>query len=132
MASIVLSTVFYLSSSEIVLYLDVGITKYFFSCKTSTFFDIKSQELLHNCRRKCYNFIRRKNAVLFYASLTNYTPCYELKCFSFVISITCPSSEIRGSLCNYVTNTGQRGLYLGLSCSREPIYSGNNNYLIPC
>ena len=60
-----------------VLYLYVGITFFFFFCKTSTFFVIKSEELFLIKRNSFENATvqlhRQKNAVLFYASLRNYT-----------------------------------------------------------
>ena len=65
-----------------VLYLDVGIAKKCFCCKTSTFFGIKSEELFlpkqnwnMHAYWKCYSSVtQEKHAVLIYASLTNYTP----------------------------------------------------------
>ena len=35
--------------------------------------------------------------------------------------------EVTHFLCNYVTNTGQRQLYVGSSCSREPIQDVGNS-----
>ena len=70
-----------LDSSKEVLDLNVGIAKKHSCCKTSTFFGIKSEELFFPKRnRLCVriekataSLNREKNAVLFHASLTNYT-----------------------------------------------------------
>ena len=85
----IVSVLFLLSSSGIfsqliiapqkeVLYLDVGIAKYF-CCKTSTFFGIKSEDLFLPKRNtlcvllKMLQFrMQAKNTVVFYARLTNY------------------------------------------------------------